>query len=110
MGRSRLVRIRRAELRDYSIPEGSNRLHELPVRFQKGCTLEQELLPQLRGEDGWRCADVSVLVIVLVVLLLLADSLIFFIIGAAYTTGKTVKTLRDKGWSIEPPKDEDVYQ
>ena len=23
--------------------------------FKKGCTLEQELLPQLRGEDGRRC-------------------------------------------------------
>lgn len=30
--------------------------------------------------------------------------------GTAYTTGKTVKMLRDKGWTIEPPKDEDVYQ
>lgn len=104
------MRIRRAALRDYSIPEGSNRLHELPVRFQKGCTLEQELLPQLRGEDGWRCADVSVLVIVLVALLLLADSLIFFIIGAAYTTGKTVKTLRDRGWTMIPPKDQEEYR
>ena len=54
VGRSRLARIRRAELRDNSIPEGSNRLHELPVCFQKGCTLEQEFLPQLRGEDEWR--------------------------------------------------------
>lgn len=69
-----------------------------------------ELLPQLRGEDGWRCADVSVLVIVLVVLLLLADSLIFFIIGAAYTTGKTVKTLRDRGWTMIPPKDQEEYR
>jgi hypothetical protein len=53
---------------------------------------------------------VSVLVIVLVVLLLLADSLIFFIIGAAYTTGKTVKTLRDRGWTMIPPKDQEEYR
>lgn len=51
----------------------------------------------------------SVLVIVLVVLLL-ADSLIFFIIGAAYTTGKTVKTLRDRGWTMIPPKDQEEYR
>ena len=65
-------------------------------------------MPQLRGEDGWRCADVSVLVIVLVVLL--PDSLIFFIIGAAYTTDKTVKTLRDRGWTMIPPKDQEEYR
>ena len=52
----------------------------------------------------------SVLVIVLVVLLLLADSLIFFIAGTAYTTGKTVKTLRDRGWTIELPKDREEYR
>ena len=52
----------------------------------------------------------SVLVIVLVALLLPTVALIFFVAGTAYTTGKTVKMLRDKGWTIEPPKDEDVYQ
>ena len=51
---SGLARIRRAERRDDLLSEIGNRLHELPVRFQKGHALEQELLPQLRGEDGWR--------------------------------------------------------
>ena len=40
-----------AQWEDNSIPEGSNRLHELPVRFQKGCALEQEFLSKLRGGD-----------------------------------------------------------
>lgn len=54
MGRNGLARIRRAERRDDLLPEIGNRLHELPVRFQKGCALEKEFLSKLRGEDGWR--------------------------------------------------------
>ena len=52
----------------------------------------------------------SVLVIVLVVLLLLADSFIFFVLGITYQTSKTVKTLRNQGWTIEPPKDQEEYR
>ena len=46
----------------------------------------------------------TVLIFVLVVLLLAADAFIFFAIGTAYMTGKTIKKLREAGWSVEPPK------
>lgn len=52
----------------------------------------------------------SVLVIALVVLLLLADSFIFFALGIACQTSKIVKTLRNQGWTIEPPKEQEEYR
>ena len=47
----------------------------------------------------------SILVIVLVILLLVSVSLIFFVIGCLFGLQKTVKDLKDKGWTVEPPED-----
>ena len=46
----------------------------------------------------------TILIFVLVVLLLAADAFIFFVIGTAYMTGKTIKKLRESGWTVEPPE------
>lgn len=46
----------------------------------------------------------TILIFVLVVLLLAADALIFFAVGTAYMTGKTIKKLREDGWIVEPPE------
>lgn len=49
----------------------------------------------------------AILIFVLVVLLLAADAFIFFAVGTAYMTGKTIKKLRDDGWTVEPPEGEE---
>lgn len=46
----------------------------------------------------------TILIFVLVVLLLAADAFIFFAVGTAYMTGKTIKKLREDGWIVEPPE------
>lgn len=46
----------------------------------------------------------TILIFVLVLLLLAADAFIFFAVGTAYMTGKTIKKLRDDGWIVEPPE------
>ena len=48
----------------------------------------------------------TILIAVLVLLLLAADAFIFFAIGTAYMTGKTIKKLREDGWTVEPPENE----
>ena len=47
----------------------------------------------------------SILVIVLVILLLVLVALIFFVIGCFFSLQKTVKDLKDNGWTVEPPED-----
>lgn len=47
----------------------------------------------------------SILVVVLVILLLVSVALIFFAIGCFWGIEKTVKDLKDKGWTVEPPED-----
>ena len=49
----------------------------------------------------------SILVIVLVILLLVSVALIFFVIGCFFGLEKTVKDLKDKGWTVEPPEEND---
>ena len=46
----------------------------------------------------------TILIFVLVLLLLAADAFIFFAVGTAYMTGKTIKKLREDGWTVEPPE------
>ena len=46
----------------------------------------------------------AILIFVLVLLLLAVDAFIFFAIGTAYMTGKTIKKLRESGWTVEPPE------
>ena len=46
----------------------------------------------------------TILIAILVLLLLAADAFIFFAVGTAYMTGKTIKKLRDDGWTVEPPE------
>ena len=46
----------------------------------------------------------SIVVIVLVILLLVSVALIFFVIGCFFGLEKTVKDLKDKGWTVEPPE------
>lgn len=46
----------------------------------------------------------TILIAVLVLLLLAADAFIFFALGTAYMAGKTLKKLREDGWTVEPPE------
>ncbi len=45
----------------------------------------------------------SILVLFLVAALLIAVAIIFFIIGFTYGLTKSLKELRQKGWTITPP-------
>ena len=47
----------------------------------------------------------SILVFVLVILLLVSDALIFFVIGCFFGLEKTVKELKNNGWTVEPPEE-----
>ena len=47
----------------------------------------------------------SILVIVLVILLLVSVALIFFVIGYLVGLQKTVKNLKENGWTVEPPEE-----
>lgn len=47
----------------------------------------------------------SILVIVLVVLLLVAVACIFFVVGYCVAVQGSIKALKEKGWTIEPPED-----
>ena len=49
----------------------------------------------------------SILVIVLVVLLLVADACIFGEVGFCVGAQKTIKALQEKGWTVEPPEEND---
>ena len=46
----------------------------------------------------------------LVLLLLVVDAALFFIVGAVCSGVETVKKLKEKGWTIEPPKMEEVIK
>lgn len=44
-----------------------------------------------------------ILILCLVVGLLIADAVIFFLVGYATAGYKTIKSLKEKGWTINPP-------
>ena len=48
---------------------------------------------------------IAILIFFLVVALLIADAIIFYALGVVTDTMKIIKTLQDKGWTIEPPKE-----
>lgn len=41
----------------------------------------------------------------LVIALLIADALIFYVAGVSVDITKKLKSLKNQGWTIEPPKD-----
>lgn len=49
----------------------------------------------------------SILVFLLVVALLIVTAILSFAIGFGASADKAVKTLREQGWTIEPPSAED---
>lgn len=48
----------------------------------------------------------TVLICILIALLLIAVAIIAFASGVAFDSANKVKKLKERGWTIEPPKEE----